>query len=50
MDILLWPDGTWVYREDYSWAEWSWLGDDYEIVTRYSPKWHELTDGEFKDN
>ena len=34
---LLWPNGTMVPLEDYTWADYQWLGDDYQrvVVTRY---------------
>ena len=31
-EICVWPDGTWIMRDDYSEHEWSWAGDDFRVV------------------
>ena len=31
-EICIWPDGTWLLRDEYSEHEWQWAGDDYRIV------------------
>lgn len=28
-DVLVWPDGTWVWEDDYSSADYSHKSDDY---------------------
>ena len=30
-DVILWPDGTWCYREDL--PQMQWKSDDYRTVT-----------------
>ncbi|VFS72482.1 Uncharacterised protein [Salmonella enterica subsp. diarizonae] len=30
-DIFVWPDGSWLYREDYSELTDRWRGNDFEI-------------------
>ncbi|EIN7839416.1 hypothetical protein LPF32_000757 [Salmonella enterica] len=30
-DIFVWPDGSWLFRGDYSVTD-SWRGDDFDIL------------------
>lgn len=34
-DIFVWPDGSWLYRGDYSVTD-SWRGDDFDILFGYN--------------
>ena len=31
-EVCIWPDGSWVLRDEYSEEEWKWSGDDFRIV------------------
>ena len=31
-EICIWPDGTWVLRDEYNEEDWRWYGDDFRIV------------------
>lgn len=42
-DLFMWPDGTWVYREDYNEAEYRFMGDDFETVATSDPRYEALT-------
>lgn len=41
-DIMLWPDGTWCYREDLE-DYLSFLSDDFEVVPFGTPRWEQVT-------
>ena len=32
-EICIWPDGSWVMRDEYSEEEFKWSGDDYRVVS-----------------
>ncbi len=49
MDILLWPNNIWVFKDDYTEEEYSWLSDDYHVVTQYTPEWYSLVGDDFKE-
>ncbi len=34
-DVMLWPDGTWCYREDLE--EYSHMSDDYQVIPVNTP-------------
>jgi hypothetical protein len=40
-DILVWPCGTWHYREDYYEAT-SYLSDDFYVLREGTPEWEEF--------
>jgi len=44
-DIFIWPDDSWVYREDYSWEEYKFLGDDFRVVPEGTSEWQSIVDG-----
>lgn len=31
-EIVLWPDGTWCWHDEFDPAEWSFMSDDYEVI------------------
>lgn len=31
-DVFVWPDGSWLYREEFSDLNDRWRGDDFEIL------------------
>ncbi|EQB10233.1 hypothetical protein GR702_21105 [Novosphingobium sp. FGD1] len=31
-EIVLWPDGTWCWNDEFDPAEWSFMSDDYEVI------------------
>ncbi|ALR22836.1 hypothetical protein [Sphingobium baderi] len=31
-EIVLWPDGTWCWHDEFDPAEWSHMSDDYEVI------------------
>lgn len=31
-DVFVWPDGSWLYRDEYSQLADRWRGDDFEIL------------------
>lgn len=35
-DIIVWPDGTWCYREDLE--QYSWMSDDYIVLPVDTPE------------
>ena len=37
--VIVWPDGTWTWADDFDEAEWSWKSDDYALVP-YNPAEH----------
>ena len=37
LNVYLWPDGTWVFLEDYSEADYAHKSDDYQIVNINDP-------------
>lgn len=39
-DIIRWPDGTVCLRRDLH--EYTWLSDDYEVITEESPEYETL--------
>lgn len=39
-DIMLWPDGTWCYRDEV--AEFTHMSDDYEVVEAFTDRWLEI--------
>jgi hypothetical protein len=41
IDILMWADYEWCYREDI--AEMNHRSDDYRVIVTGSPEWEELT-------
>jgi hypothetical protein len=41
-DIMLWPDGTWCYREELE-EMLTWMSDDYEVIPVDAERWIELT-------
>jgi len=43
-DIFIWPDDSWVYREDYSWEEYKFLGDDFRVVPEGTSEWQAIVD------
>lgn len=42
--IFLWPDGTVKLESEYCEYEYSWLGDDFEIVYPDDPRYVELAE------
>lgn len=46
-DILVWPDGTWCYRDQLPGM--SHMSDDYHQIGAYSLAWREFLDNEFRD-
>ncbi|MGF7156213.1 hypothetical protein [Novosphingobium gossypii] len=30
--LVLWPDGTWCWRDDFDPAEYAFMSDDYEVI------------------
>lgn len=44
-DIFIWPDDSWVYREDYSWEEYKFLGDDFRVVPEGTSEWQAIVNG-----
>lgn len=43
-DIFVWPDGSWLYRDDYSDEFDRWRGDDYEVLYVGTPDYHDFLD------
>lgn len=43
IEIVRWPDGTWVLLEDFDYEkDWSHMSDDYEIVGLTEKEYEEL--------
>lgn len=38
-DILVWPDGFWLFKRDYSWEEYKFIGDDFYTIPHGSAEW-----------
>ena len=43
LDVIRWPDGTWCYRGELNWADYSHMSDDYEVLTPEHPEYELLT-------
>lgn len=41
-DIMLWPDGCWVFTGEFCWETDNWMGDDYRILVEDSEEWRDL--------
>ena len=39
-DILVWPDGTWTFRQFLN--EYSHMGYDFRVIPDETPEWHEF--------
>ena len=31
-EICVWPDGSWILRDEYSEEDWKWSGDDFRVI------------------
>lgn len=45
-DLIVWPDGTIITREELLNGELSYMSDDYEVVYFGSARYEELTQGD----
>ena len=45
LDIFLWPDGTWCFREDA--GEYSHISDDFRVLPEGSDEAEEFLVGEY---
>lgn len=45
MDIILWSDGTWCYREDYFKRPYDWfhMSDDYIVLAEGTAPWADFS-------
>ncbi|EGJ5261714.1 hypothetical protein IM977_004695 [Salmonella enterica subsp. enterica serovar Typhimurium] len=43
-DVFVWPDGSWLYREDYCELCDRWRGHDFEILYVGTPEYHDALD------
>jgi hypothetical protein len=30
--LVLWPDGTWCWHDDFREEDWTFMSDDYEVI------------------
>jgi hypothetical protein len=42
-DVILWPCGTWCYREDLE-GYFTFKSDDFEVIAFGTPRWSEIID------
>jgi hypothetical protein len=31
-NLVLWPDGTWCWQDDFRAEDYAWVSDDYEVI------------------
>lgn len=32
-EICIWPDNSWIMRDEYAEEDWQWRGDDFRVVS-----------------